>query len=260
MSATEELIDRIVEASHMPSSRRRGDLQRELRAHIEDFVAAALEQGAAREEVERLALARFGDAAQIADGFAYVYRHERAARRLLGFVISTMVLAGLLSVGVFAIQAGITFGSGGTILNLLTSHHSAIEALDILASVAAYLALLSFKSLSQASRMQKVALLLVAIATVAIFSATSAGFLLFGVINGLFFRAIRMGIASELTRLAVVAICFPSTGLVLMSQRMTLATGDIAAITASWLITGIGYLIATRFASSVRESIEGAIP
>ena len=45
MRAAEELIDQIVNSSQIPSGKRRREIQRELRSHIEDFVVAAREAG-----------------------------------------------------------------------------------------------------------------------------------------------------------------------------------------------------------------------
>ena len=85
MRAADQLIDSIVNSSQIPSGKRRGEIQRELRSHIEDFVVAAREAGRDQDEIEKLVLANFGDPGQIAQGFAWVYRHER--RRLRGFRI-----------------------------------------------------------------------------------------------------------------------------------------------------------------------------
>jgi hypothetical protein len=73
----DELIDRIVSSSRIPSGRRRREIQRELRSHIEDFVLAARESGRDQSEIEKLIIAHFGDPDQIAKGFFWVYRHER---------------------------------------------------------------------------------------------------------------------------------------------------------------------------------------
>src|SRR5712691_7258942 len=97
MCAADELIQKIVDSSHLPSGKRRQEVQRELRSHIEDFMLAGREAGREDDEIERLVLANFGDPGQIARGFAWVYRHERRMLRILVFVLSTVVLASLLS-------------------------------------------------------------------------------------------------------------------------------------------------------------------
>src|SRR5579863_3352883 len=129
-----ELIDCIVNASHLPSANRRREIQRELRSHIEDLVVAAREAGRGQDEIERLVLANFGDPGQIAQGFAWVYRHERRRLRAFAYTISTVLLASCLSAAILAIQAGLAFGFGAPITNVLASRHTLIEALDILRS------------------------------------------------------------------------------------------------------------------------------
>src|SRR5580700_9967595 len=134
MRAADELIENIVNSSKIPSGKRRQDVQRELRSHIEDFMAAAREASRDDDEIERLVLANFGDPGQIARGFAWVYRHKRRMLRIFVFVLSTVVLASSLSAAILAMQAGVAFGFGIPILNVLASRHTVIEALDILSS------------------------------------------------------------------------------------------------------------------------------
>jgi hypothetical protein len=43
------------------SEKRRREVLRELRAHVEDFVSAGRQSGSSEEEIERLLLERFGD-------------------------------------------------------------------------------------------------------------------------------------------------------------------------------------------------------
>ena len=137
MRAPEEVIDCIVKSSQVPSGRRRREIQRELRSHIEDFVVAAREAGRDQDEIEKLVLANFGDPNQIAKGFAWVYRHERRRLRALAYMLSTVLLASCLSAAILAMQAGLAFGFGAPIMKVFASRHTVIEVLDILASVAA---------------------------------------------------------------------------------------------------------------------------
>src|SRR6185437_3775754 len=107
MRAADELIDCIVNSSEIPLGKRRLEIQRELRSHIEDFVVAAREAGRDEEEIEKLVLANFGDPSQIAQGFAWVYRHERRRLRAFGYALSTVLLASSLLAAILAMQAGL---------------------------------------------------------------------------------------------------------------------------------------------------------
>src|ERR1700744_6696334 len=93
MRGPDELIDRIVSSAHIPYGEQRREIQRELRAHVEDYVLAAAESGRDPAEIEQLVIAHFGDPDQIAYGFARVYRHDRRRLRAFAFLLSTGLLA-----------------------------------------------------------------------------------------------------------------------------------------------------------------------
>src|SRR5215469_8700530 len=176
MYAANELIDCIVNSSQLPSEKRRREIQRELRSHIEDFVGAAREAGREQDEIEKLVLANFGDPGQIAQGFAWVYRHERRRLRAFAFTLSTVLLASTLSAAILAMQAGLAFGFGTPIMKVLASRHTAIEALDILASVAAYLGVISLENLFKSHGFPKAAFLLAVIVAILVVPFAAAGF------------------------------------------------------------------------------------
>src|ERR1700683_4747178 len=163
MRAADQLIDSIVNSSQIPSGKRRGEIQRELRSHIEDFVVAAREADRDQDEIEKLVLAIFGDPCQIAQGFAWVYRHERRRLRAFAFTLSTVLLASSLLTAILAMQAGLAFRFLPPVIKVLGSRYTVIEALDILASVAAYLGVTSLENLFESHRFQKAAFLLTVI-------------------------------------------------------------------------------------------------
>src|SRR5215472_1540387 len=101
MTTAERLIDVIMAASRISSERRRREVLRELRAHVEDFVNAGRQSGRSEEEIEGLLVERFGDPKQIAGQFAWVYRRERAALHLGAFLISTVVVGALICAATF---------------------------------------------------------------------------------------------------------------------------------------------------------------
>jgi hypothetical protein len=255
----EQLINSIVNSSQIPSGNRRREIQRELRSHIEDFVAAAREAGVPEDQIEKLVLANFGDPDQIAQGFAWVYRHERRRVQALAFALTTVLLASCLSAAVLAMQAGLAFGFGAPIMKVLASRHTVIEALDILASVAAYLGLTSLESLFESHRFQKAALLLTAILSVLILSCAAAGwhvsFLFYGLVNGVFCRALQLFVTRKIARAAIVVVCFPLAGLVLDLLRSPVSHVAFAATCASWLVMGAGYQLMTHLAARVDAAL-----
>jgi hypothetical protein len=253
------MIDRIVGAGHIPAGKRRREIQRELRAHIEDSVAAAREAGREGHEIEQLALANFGDPGQIAQGFAWVYRHERRRLRAFTYALSTVLLASSLLAAILATQAGLALGFGTPIMKTLASRHTVIEALDIVASVAAYLGLTSLESLFESHRFQKAADLLTAIVAIFIGSCGAAGlrttFLLFGLVNGVFCRAIQLFVTRRAARAGIVVICFPLAGAVLALLRTPVSQLLLAATCVSWLVMGVGYLLMTDLSARVDAAL-----
>lgn len=263
MRTADELIDCIVNSSQIPSEKRRREIQRELRAHIEDFVAVAHEAGRDQDEIEKLALANFGDPRQIAEGFAWVYRHERRTLRALAYTLSTVLLAGCLLAAILALQAGLAFGFGTPIMRVLASKHTVIEALDILASVAAYLGLISLENLFESHRFQKAAFLLTVILTVLMVSCTVAGlhitFLFYGLLNGVFFRAVQLFVTSKVARVGIVMVCFPLAGLVSALLRSPVSPVAIEVTCASWLAMGAGYQLMAHLAARVDTALLNAL-
>ena len=255
MRAVDELIDCIVTRSQLPSGKRRRDIQRELRSHIEDFVVAAREAGRDQDEIEKLVLSNFGDPDKIARGFAWVYRHERHTLRVFAYTLSTVLLATSLLTAILAAQAGLAFSFGTPIMKVIASRHTLIEALDIFASVAAYLGLRSLENLFENRRFQKAVLLLAAIVGILIVSCATArlpmNFLFFGAVNGVFFRAVQLFVGSQAARIGIVVICFPLAGLVFAMLRSPLSQVALATTCFSWLVMGAGYQLMTHFAARV---------
>jgi hypothetical protein len=255
MRAAEELIDSIVNSSRIPSGKRREEIQRELRCHIEDFVLAAREAGRDQSEIEKLVIANFGDPDQIANGFSWVYRHERRRLRALAFTLSTALLASSLFAAILAMQTGMAFGLGTPIMRVLASRHTLIEGLDILASVAAYLAMISLESLFRTHAFGKAAALLTLIDAVLIAACATAGlhwsFLILGLVNGILSRAVQLFVIRKIARVGVVAVCFPLAGVVLALLRSPVSPVALVTTCISWLAMGFGYQLMAHLAARV---------
>jgi hypothetical protein len=257
--ATEYLVGRVVASARIVSGKQRRDIQRELRSHIDDFVEAAINAGHAPDEIEKLVLANFGDPRQIAEGFAWVYRHERRRLQVFAYMLSTVLLAACLSVAVLAIQAGLAFSLGSSVTKVIASRHTVIEALDILVTVAAFLGLTSVETLFARHSFGKAASLLGAIFIVPILSCAAAGwpvrFLFFGLVNAVFLRAVQRFIPSRIVRAALVLICFSLAGLVLASLLPPMLHVAIGTICASWFAMGAGYLLMSDLAARVDSTL-----
>jgi hypothetical protein len=246
MTTAERLIDEIMAASRIPSERRRRAVLRELRAHVEDFVSAGRQSGRGEEDIEHLLAERFGDPQQIARQFARVYRRERAALYLGGFLISTVLVSLVISAAAIAMQAGIAFGSGAPVLGVFGSRHTAIEALDILATAAAYVGLIS---LGRFFGRPLAVLAAVAAGLLALFAATGLPpqFILFGFANGTLLRGIQVAVRHPAARLGAVMACFGALGAAFFHP----SSSALAASAASWLIMGSAYHLMKHVAARV---------
>ena len=258
MRPAEELIACIANCSQIPPARRRA-IQRELGSHVEDFITASREAGCDEGEIEKLVQSRFGDPAQIALGFARVYRHERRMFQVIAYALSTLCLAGALWAVILALQAGMAFGVGTPIMDVLASRHAVIEGFDIVASIAAYLGLTSFESLFETRQFQKAVLLLSLIVAGLILSCGAVGwhsaFLLYGLINGVFFRALQLFVASKAARVGLVVVCFALAGVVSALLRSPGSQLALATTCASWLVMGAGYQLVSHLAVRVDAAL-----
>jgi len=200
-----------------------------------------------------------GDAEQIARGFAWVYRHERRKLRALVFTLSTLLLTSCLLAVALATQAGLALGRGSPIMTTLASAHTAIEALDILASVVAYLGITSLENIFETNRFRNAALVLVAVIGAFMLMCALAGahlrFPLFGLVTGMFFRAVKLFVTPTLARIGIVVVCFPLIGLALALLRSPVSPAALAAMYASWLVLGSGYQLMTQLAGRVEAAL-----
>jgi hypothetical protein len=261
--ATDELIHGIVTCSQVPSVKRRYEIQRELRAHIEDFAAAAREAGHGEDEIEKLLLTHFGSPGEIAEEFARVYRSERRRLLIFSYAGSTLLISSSLLVALLAVQASLAFGFGTPVLEILASRHAVIEALDLLACVAVYLAVASLEARFERYRFQKAALLLTGLIVILIAGCTATrfhtAFLLYGLIAGVFLRAARLFVPTKTARSGVVLVSFVAAGLGFALLRSPFSVTGTVATCASWFALGTGYLIMTDLAPRVDAALLNAL-
>ena len=246
---TSHLIDEIVSSAEIPSERRRREVVRELRAHVEDFVLSARGAGHTEEEAERLVFASFGDPRQIAMQFGWVYRKQRAVLRVSVFVLSTIVVAVAIAGMVMSLQAGLAIGRGVPLLRMFSARHTMIEAADILATASAYLGLISLEKLFEGRRFVRAAAVLSAIFAILIAVFRTAGapwrVLVVGLVISLFLRTVQMRLKNPAARTGVVLACFGLFGMI--------SFGTVSM--ASWLVMGAGYLAMTHLAARVDRAV-----
>jgi hypothetical protein len=269
---TDELIFSIVNRSQLPSSKRRRDVEQELRAHAEDFADTTRKAGHPEHEIDGLLLDRIGDPEQIAADFSHVYRYERRCLSTLAYSLSTLLLAASLVITILVAQAGLAFGFGSPISTIVASRYTVIEGLDILACVAVYLGLVLLEDLFRFHRFQKAASLIIGITALLFGTGTAMGlhpfFLTYGMIGGIICRAVQLFISTQFARTITVLICSVLAGLCFCqlfgkahsagyfaALRSPVSPPDLIATLASWLVLGAAYALMSHFASSVDKAI-----
>ncbi len=83
MTYFDHIVARVMLQARLPGNRRRREVERELRAHLDDLAEEMRSQGYDDEAAARIARMRFGEPREIAAAFASVYGPERWARRIL---------------------------------------------------------------------------------------------------------------------------------------------------------------------------------
>ena len=245
MQAADKLVDLVVNLSRVPWGRRRQDIQRELRSHIEDFVEAARQGGHCEDEIEKMVVASFGNPAQIGGAFAWVYRWERAAAGAGLFVLSSAAVTSLMVGAVLALQAALAIGIGTPLRMVVASPHTAIEALDIFFTVITYTGLVALERLFDRHRSVK-ALMLLAVAFAVLAALRTAvnfraPFLAFGAVNGAFFRTTQVFVKTGMARTGIVAAALAVMGALSFPAMTFHFPYALQATCASWLMMAAAY-------------------
>jgi hypothetical protein len=255
----EQLIGDIVRSSRISSRKRRQELLRELATHVEDFELFARQAGRGDEEIQQLLVANFGDPQQIAQQFAWVYRRERIMLHLSVFLISTLVVTTLVSAAVMSMQAGMALGFGVPVLHVFGSRHSLIEGLDILATVAAYIGLISLEKFFDRRRVARAVAVLAASTAVliAVFAATGMAtqFVIFGFVNAVFLRTVQVCLSSFAARLGVVFGVFGVLGAIFFHPPASAVRSAFALSAGSWMLMGAAYQAMTHLAARVDAAL-----
>jgi hypothetical protein len=144
-------------------------------------------------------------------------------------------------------------------MSVLASTHALIEALDILASVAAYLGVISLERVFDNHHFRKAASLLAVILTVLMMSCAAAGlrviFPVYGLVTGIFFRAMQLFVAPKLVRTGIVVVCFASLGLLSALRWQPDSPVALATTCVSWLVLGASYQLMTHLAARVDAAL-----
>lgn len=100
MTHLDRIVSRVILLAKLPGKKRRREVEKELRAHLDDLAEEARSQGYDDETAARIVRLRFGQPADVAAAFASVYAPERLAKRILQSAIlvtaSTVAVAAVI--------------------------------------------------------------------------------------------------------------------------------------------------------------------
>lgn len=117
----DHVVSRVIGQAKLPGHKRRGEVAKELRAHLDDLAEEVRSQGYDGETAARIIRMRFGGPEEIAAAFASVYAPERWARRILQSAILFAASTITVIVVVSTIQAIAAMFTSTTILATLRS-------------------------------------------------------------------------------------------------------------------------------------------
>jgi hypothetical protein len=119
MTHFDHIVSRVILLAKLPGNKRRREIEKELRTHLDDLTEQVRSQGYDEEAAARIVRMRFGEPQEIAAAFASVYAPERWARQILQatilFAASTLVVAVVLS----TVQSVAAICTAGSILSTL---------------------------------------------------------------------------------------------------------------------------------------------
>ena len=260
MHIADDLIEQIVGSCQVPSGKKRLEIERELRAHVEDFVLVAREAGHSDQDIRRLLIANFGNPREIAEDFATVYRRERAIQRLSIFLLGTLTAASLISAVVLGLQAATAISLGIPVSRVFGGQHVKLETLYILCTVAAYVGVLCLEKAFDQFRMRKAMATAASICSVLCLIFSRVGvppeMIAAAFVSGALLRTIQIILKGRLARLSAATAFFGLIGAVSACRQWPAIEPESVVRLVTWLAIGVcGYLM-----TSLSKRLDRALP
>ena len=139
MTHLDRIVSRVVLLAKLPGNKRRREVEKELRAHLDDLAEEARSQGYDDEAAARIVRMRFGEPEEIAAAFACVYAPERLAKRILQSAILVTVSTVAVVVVIGTVQSIVAICTASSIVSTLRDIHR--ESFGFGAIVAGYCSL-----------------------------------------------------------------------------------------------------------------------
>ncbi|MGA9511862.1 MAG: permease prefix domain 1-containing protein [Candidatus Sulfotelmatobacter sp.] len=149
MTYLDRIVSRVILLAKLPGNKRRCEVEKELRAHLDDLAEEARSQGYDDKAAARIVSMRFGEPEEVAAAFASVYAPERLAKRILQLAILVTVSTVAVVVVIGTVQAITAICTATSILSTLRGIHR--EFVGFGAIVAGYCSLYAGERLFPAS-------------------------------------------------------------------------------------------------------------
>jgi uncharacterized protein (UPF0335 family) len=146
----DRIVSQVILLAKLPGNKRRCEVEKELRAHLDDLAEEARSQGYDHEASARIVRTRFGEPEEVAAAFASVY----AAERLLKLIFQSVILVTVSTVAVVLVigtlQSIAAIFTATSIMSNLRDIHR--EVFGFAAIVAGYCSLYAGERLFPTSR------------------------------------------------------------------------------------------------------------
>jgi hypothetical protein len=119
----DRIVSRVILLAKLPGNKRRCEVEKELRAHLDDLAEEARSQGHDDEAAARIVRMRFGEPEEVAAAFASVYAPERLAKRILQSAILVTVSTVTVVVVIGTVQSIVAIFTATSVLSTLRDLH-----------------------------------------------------------------------------------------------------------------------------------------
>jgi uncharacterized protein (UPF0335 family) len=152
MTHLDHHVSRVILLAKLPGAKRKAEVAKELRAHLDDLAEEARSQGYDNEAAARIVKMRFGEPQEIAAAFASVYAAERWARRILQAAILFAASAIAVVVVISTVQSIAAVCTAESVLSTFREIH--LEAVGFAAIAAGYCSLYAGERMFSTSRVR----------------------------------------------------------------------------------------------------------
>jgi uncharacterized protein (UPF0335 family) len=119
----DHIVSRVILLAKLPGNKRRCQVEKELRSHLDDLAEEARSQGYDDEAGARIVRMRFGEPEEVAAAFASVYAPERLAKRILQSAILVTVSTMAVVVVIGSVQSIAAICTASSIVSTLRDIH-----------------------------------------------------------------------------------------------------------------------------------------